>query len=292
MNLKETHFTEMADNISRSLDYLSIGRKLLAVAEKSKDSEGFDGFYDGFYPDGKYCVVHKHGISPLKINENFGDPIKLPKIILKDSFVINPEKLNTKNMVVELKDGGKKAFSNFSSFADKVAKKISRRLQELETNTIVNALIELALLRNNEGNTLPNDAYQPRLLGDAMASELGKSVISKLILNPDSEITKNICSSNNSFGYQFNEGTVRELMTSNLFGHFFTADVHLTDSIDTNLALLVRSADDAGVCEILSKPKIEVASINDGKLAEVRFEETISIGLNEHASKLMKLSKG
>ena len=96
------------------------------------------------------------------------------------------------------------------------------------------------------------------------------------------------------FGKDFyDEATTREILTSGLFGHLWTADIHVSSKMDPDSVLVVASPDTVGAFPI--RQDITVLPADDPKklrLGWVIYEEIGIVIVNDYAISLIEVTSG
>jgi hypothetical protein len=91
----------------------------------------------------------------------------------------------------------------------------------------------------------------------------------------------------------FDEATQREVLTSGLFGHLWTADIHVSSRMPTNTVLLLAPADYVGAFPI--RQDITVLPADDPKklrLGWVIYEEIGIVVINDYAVARVNVTSG
>ena len=96
------------------------------------------------------------------------------------------------------------------------------------------------------------------------------------------------------FGKDFyDEATTREILTSGLFGHLWTADIHVSSKMDPDTVLVVASPDTVGAFPI--RQDITVLPADDPKklrLGWVIYEEVGIVIINDYAISKIEVTAG
>lgn len=94
------------------------------------------------------------------------------------------------------------------------------------------------------------------------------------------------------FGKEFfDEATQREIITTGLYGRFFTADIHVSSRMPTDVVLVVASPDTVGVFPI--RQDITVLPADDPiklRLGWVIYEEVGVFIANDYSVSLIQVS--
>lgn len=91
----------------------------------------------------------------------------------------------------------------------------------------------------------------------------------------------------------YDEATTREILTSGLFGHLWTADIHVSSRMDADKILVVASPDTVGAFPV--RQDITVLPADDPKklrLGWVIYEEIGIVILNDYAASLIEVTSG
>jgi len=97
-----------------------------------------------------------------------------------------------------------------------------------------------------------------------------------------------------AFGKDFyDEATTREILTSGLFGHLWTADIHVSSRMNADQVLVVASPDTVGAFPI--RQDITVLPADDPKklrLGWVIYEEIGIVVVNDYAVSKIEITSG
>ena len=97
-----------------------------------------------------------------------------------------------------------------------------------------------------------------------------------------------------AFGKDFyDEATTREILTSGLFGHLWTADIHVSSRMDADTVLVVASPDTVGAMPI--RQDITVLPADDPKklrLGWVIYEEIGLVVINDYSVSKIEVTSG
>ena len=96
------------------------------------------------------------------------------------------------------------------------------------------------------------------------------------------------------FGKDFyDEATTREILTSGLFGHLWTADIHVSSKMEDSTVLIVASPDTVGAFPV--RQDITVLPADDPKklrLGWVIYEEIGIVVINDYAISKIEVTAG
>lgn len=91
----------------------------------------------------------------------------------------------------------------------------------------------------------------------------------------------------------YDEATTREILTSGLFGHLWTADIHVSSKMDPDQVLVVASPDTVGCFPI--RQDITVLPADDPRklrLGWVVYEEVGMVCMNDYSLSLVEITSG
>jgi len=249
----------MVEPIRRSLEYQAVGRKLLMVDELP---QGATARYERDVA-AKATVISRRGGVPDQIIE--------AEEILVPTFEIGA------NPTVRLSEIKAHRFY----IVDRAQIKAKEAIQKEEDTHIFAALISAA--DNKEG-------------GDQIVQNIGTlSVASlntafRLIEQHDLVAAKIVMnalqySSIRVLGKTFyDEASQREVITTGLFGHLWTADIHVTSRMEQNTVLVLAAAENVGAFPV--RQEITVIPCDDPKklrLGWVIYEEVGIVVVNDYS---------
>ena len=169
---------------------------------------------------------------------------------------------------------------------DRAQIKAKEALQKEEDTNILNALIASAV---NNGNQITNNVgnLTPNALNAAFRDiEQHDLVATKIVVHARQ------FASIRMFGKEFfDEATQREIITTGLYGHFFTADIHVSSRMNADMVLVVASPDTVGVFPI--RQDITVLPADDPvrlRLGWVIYEEVGIAIMNDYAVSLIDVT--
>lgn len=256
----------MVEPIRRSLEYQAVGRKLLLVDELP---QGALARYERDVAAIAH-IISRRGAVPDQIQE--GEEILVPTF----EIAANPQ--------VRLSEIKARRFY----IVDRAQIKAKEAIQKEEDTNIFNALITAATTRGNQIVTNVG-ALSPASLNTAFRFiEQHDLVATKIVVHANQYASIRV------FGKDFyDEATTREILTSGLFGHLWTADIHVSSKMDPDRVLVVASPDTVGAFPI--RQDITVLPADDPKklrLGWVIYEEVGIVIINDYAISLIEVTTG
>jgi hypothetical protein len=256
----------MVEPIRRSLEYQAVGRKLLLVDELPS---GALARYERDVSSIAH-VVSRRGAVPDQIVE--GEEILVPTF----EIAANPQ--------VRLSEIKARRFY----IVDRCQIKAKEAIQKEEDANIFNALI--AAVDNRGDQVVTNvGSLSPTSLNTAFRFvEQHDLVATKIVMHAIQYAALRI------FGKDFyDEATTREILTSGLFGHLWTADIHVSSKMDVNTVLVVASPDTVGAFPI--RQDITVLPADNPtklRLGWVIYEDIGIVVINDYAVSKIELVSG
>jgi hypothetical protein len=254
----------MIEPIRRSLEYQAVGRKLLMVDELP---QGALARYERDVAAIAH-VISRRGAVPDQIQE--GEEILVPTFEIAANPSVRLSEIKARRFYI----------------VDRAQIKAKEAIQKEKDTNIFNALIAAATARGtqivrNVGaltvNSL-NTAY--RLI------EEHDLVSTKVVMHAQRFAEVRI------FGKDFyDEATQREIITTGLYGHLWTADIHVSSRMDPDRVLVVASPDTVGAFPI--RQDITVLPADDPKklrLGWVIYEEIGIVIVNDYAVSLIEIT--
>lgn len=256
----------MVEPIRRSLEYQAVGRKLLLVDELP---QGALARYERDVSAIAH-VISRRGAVPDQIQE--GEEILVPTF----EIAANPQ--------VRLSEIKARRFY----IVDRAQIKAKEAIQKEEDTNILAALIAAAENRNDQ-IVLNVGTLSPASLNTAFRFiEQHDLVATKIVVHANQYAAIRV------FGKEFyDEATTREILTSGLFGHLWTADIHVSSRMDPDRVLVVASPDTVGAFPI--RQDITVLPADDPKklrLGWVIYEEVGIVVVNDYAVSLIEVNSG
>ena len=246
----------MVEPIRRSLEYQAVGRKLLMVDELP---QGALARYERDVASVAH-VIGRRGAVPDQITE--GEEILVPTFEIAAHPTVRLSEIKARRFYI----------------VDRAQIKAKEAIQKEEDTNIFNALLAAAL---SSGNQVLN-------FGTLSVASLNTAF--RYIEQHDLVATKIVMhavqfASVRAFGKTFfDEATQREIITTGLYGHLYTADIHVSSRMPTTVVLVVASPDTVGAFPI--RQDITVLPADDPKklrLGWVIYEEIGIVVVNDYA---------
>jgi hypothetical protein len=245
----------MVEPIRRSLEYQAVGRKLLMVDELPQ------GALPRYERDvaSVATVIARQGAVPDQITE--GEEVLVPTFEIAAHPTIRLSEIKARRFYI----------------VDRAQIKAKEAIQKEEDRNIFAALIAAC----PAGQTVTNvGTLETASLNTAYKYiEVHDLVASKVVMHPESY------SAIRSFGKTFyDEATTREILTTGLYGHLWTADIHVSSQLDSTKIIVTASPDTVGAFPI--RQDITVLPADDPKklrLGWVIYEEIGIVVMNDYA---------
>lgn len=247
----------MVEPIRRSLEYQAVGRKLLMVDELP---QGALARYERDVASVAYVIARRGGV-PTQIVE--GEEVLVPTFEIAAHPTVRLSEIKSRRFYI----------------VDRAQIKAKEAIQKEEDTNIFNALLAAA---NASGNVVTN-------FGTLAVASLNTAF--RMIESSDLVCAKLVMhavqfASVRGFGKAFyDEATQREIITTGLYGHLYTADIHVSSRMPTNVVLAVASPDTVGAFPV--RQQITVLPADDPKrlrLGWVIFEEVGIVVLNSYST--------
>jgi len=248
----------MVEPIRRALEYQAVGRKLLMVDELPQ------GAYARYEKDVRAtaAVISRRGAVPDMITE--GEEILVPTFEIATNPTIRLSEVKARRFYI----------------VDRAQIKAKEAIQKEEDLNIFNAI--LAAIAGNPANIVVSTggALSLNALNQAFAT----------IEQHDLTVGKIVChalryADIRNFGKTvYDEATQKEVLTTGLFGHLFTADIHVSSRCPTTKVMLLAPAEYVGAFPI--RQDITVLPADDPKklrLGWVIYEEVGIVIINDYA---------
>jgi hypothetical protein len=251
----------MVEPIRRALEYQAVGRKLLMVDELPQ------GALPRYERDvaSVATVIARQGAVPDQITE--GEEVLVPTFEIAAHPTIRLSEIKARRFYI----------------VDRAQIKAKEAIQKEEDRNIFAALIAACPADQSVTNvgTLEtaslNTAYKNIETHDLVAS--------KVVMHPESY------SAVRSFGKGFyDEATTREILTTGLYGHLWTADIHVSSQLDPTKIIVTASPDTVGAFPI--RQDITVLPADDPKklrLGWVIYEEVGIVVMNDYAVSIISV---
>ena len=247
----------MVEPIRRALEYQAVGRKLLMVDELP---QGALARYERDVASIAH-VISRRGAVPDQITE--GEELLVPTFEIAANPTIRLSEIKARRFYI----------------VDRAQIKAKEAIQKEEDTNIFAALLAAATA---SGNTVLNP-------GALTIASINTAF--RLIEQHDLVCTKVVMHANQfatvrTFGLTFyDQATQREIITTGLYGHIWTADIHVSSRMTTNTVLLTASPDTVGAFPI--RQDITVLPADDPKklrLGWVIYEEVGIAVINDYAT--------
>jgi len=245
----------MVEPIRRSLEYQAVGRKLLMVDELP---QGALARYERDVAAIAW-VVSRRGAVPDQIQE--GEEVLVPTFEIAANPTVRLSEIKARRFYI----------------VDRAQIKAKEAIQKEEDSNIFNALLTACLAAQTITNygTLTTAA-----LNEAFKQIEQHDLVTAKIVTHAWQYA-----SIRTFGKDFyDEASQREIITTGLYGHLWTADIHVSSRMDQNTVLLVASPETVGAFPI--RQDITVLPADDPKklrLGWVIYEEIGIVVINDYA---------
>lgn len=247
----------MVEPIRRSLEYQAVGRKLLMVDELP---QGALARYERDVASIAH-VIARRGAVPDQIVE--GEEILVPTFEIAANPTIRLSEIKARRFYI----------------VDRAQIKAKEAIQKEEDTNIFNALIAAADTRGDQVVANVGTLTTASLNTAFRLIEQHDLVAAKIVLHA------NQYASIRTFGKDFyDEATTREIITTGLYGHLWTADIHVSSRMDSTTVLVVASAENVGAFPI--RQDITVLPADDPKklrLGWVIYEEVGIVVVNDYS---------
>lgn len=253
----------MVEPIRRSLEYQAVGRKLLLVDELP---QGALARYERDVAATAY-VVSRRGAVPDKFIE--GEEVIVPTFEIAAYPTVRLSDIKARRFFI----------------VDRAQIKAKEAIQKEEDTNIFNALLSACpsdqTITNSGTLTVMamNEAFR--------VVERHDLVVSKIVLHA------NQYAAIRAWGKDFyDEATTREIITTGLYGHLWTANIHVSSRMDSTKVLLVATPDTVGAFPI--RQDITVLPADDPKklrLGWVIYEEVGIVVINDYAVSVIEMEE-
>ena len=247
----------MVEPIRRSLEYQAVGRKLLMVDELP---QGALARYERDVASIAH-IIARRGAVPDQITE--GEEILVPTFEIAAYPTIRLAEIKARRFYI----------------VDRAQIKAKEAIQKEEDTNIFNALHAAVDFRGQE-IAAPGSGLDAASLNEVFRMvEQHDLVATKIVMHA------NQYAAVRTFGKNFfDEATTREILTTGLYGHLWTADIHVSSRMDADKVLVVASPDTVGAFPI--RQDITVLPADDPKklrLGWVIYEEVGIVVVNDYA---------
>lgn len=255
----------MVEPIRRALEYQAVGRKLLMVDELPQ------GALPRYERDvrSKARVIARRGGVPDEIQE--GEEVMVPTFEIATYPQVRLSEIKARRFYI----------------VDRAQIKAKEAIQKEEDTNIFRAL--LASVNGAHTVTATGGALSLTALNQAFATiESHDLTVAKVIMHAQRYADVR------AWGKTvYDEATQREVLTSGLFGHIWTADIHVSSRMPTTTVLLTAPADYVGALPI--RQDITVIPADDPRrlrLGWVIYEEIGIVVINDYAVAKVTVTSG
>ena len=255
----------MVEPIRRALEYQAVGRKLLMVDELPQ------GAYARYEKDVRATasVISRRGAVPDMITE--GEEILVPTFEIATNPQIRLSEIKARRFYI----------------VDRAQIKAKEAIQKEEDLNIFNAVIVSVDTANVVVST--GGALTLNALNQAFATiESHDLTVGKIVLH-----ALRYADIRNFGKTVYDEATQKEVLTTGLFGHLFTADIHVSSKCPTDTVILLAPAEYVGAFPI--RQDITVLPADDPKklrLGWVIYEEIGIVIINGYALAKVTVTAG
>jgi len=255
----------MVEPIRRALEYQAVGRKLLMVDELPQ------GALPRYERDvrARAYVISRRGAVPDAIQE--GEEVLVPTFEIATNPSIRLSEIKARRFYI----------------VDRAQIKAKEAIQKEEDTNIFAAL--LGAVNTAHTVTATGGALTVTALNQAFATiESHDLTVAKIVVHAQRYADIRL------FGKTvYDEATQREVLTSGLFGHLWTADIHVSSRMPVGTVLLLAPADYVGAMPI--RQDITVLPADDPKklrLGWVIYEEIGIVVINDYAVAKVTVTSG
>lgn len=255
----------MVEPIRRALEYQAVGRKLLMVDELPQ------GAYARYEKDVKSVaqVISRRGGVPVEIQE--GEEVLVPTFEIAANPTVRLSEIKARRFFI----------------VDRAQIKAKEAIQKEEDLNIFNALIAAVDSAHEVVST--GGALTLNALNQAFAViEQHDLTVGKIVMH-----ALRYADIRNFGKTHFDEATQKEVLTTGLFGHLFTADIHLSSKCPTTTVLLLAPAEFVGAFPI--RQDITVLPADEPRMMRlgwVIYEEIGIVVLNSYAVAKITVTAG
>jgi len=248
----------MVEPIRRALEYQAVGRKLLMVDE---------------LPQG---ALARYERDPAAIAHVVARKGAVPDMFVEGEEVLVPTFEIAAHPTVKLSEIKARRFY----IVDRAQIKAKEAIQKEEDTNIFRALLAAVDARGDQIVVETGDVLTPESMNDAYYYiERHDLVCTKIVMHARQFAAVRL------FGKEFyDEASQREIITTGLFGHLWTADIHVSSRMPVDTVLVVASPDTVGAFPI--RQDITVLPADDPKklrLGWVIYEEIGIAIINDYA---------
>lgn len=255
----------MVEPIRRALEYQAVGRKLLMVDELPQ------GALPRYERDVRSVahVISKRGGVPTEIQE--GEEVVVPTFEIAVNPTVRMSEIKARRFYI----------------VDRAQIKAKEAIQKEEDSNIFNAL--LGSVNGAHTVTATGGALTLTALNQAFATiESHDLTVAKLVMH-----AQRYADVRNWGKTVYDEATVREVLGSGLFGHLWTADIHVSSRMPTTTVLVLAPGEYVGAFPI--RQDITVIPADDPRkirLGWVIYEEVGVVVVNDYAVAKVVVTSG
>lgn len=246
----------MVEPIRRALEYQAIGRKLLVPDE---------------LPQGAYARYEKDVRATAWVIPRRGG---VPDMIIEGEEILVPTFEIATNPTIRLSEIKARRFF----IVDRAQIKAKEAIQKEEDLNIFNAVINSVLVANTVVST--GGVLSLNALNQCFATiESHDLTVGKIVMHP-----LRYADVRNWGKTVYDEATTKEVLTTGLFGHIYTADIHVSSKCPTTTVIVLAPAEYVGAFPI--RQDITVLPADDPKklrLGWVIYEEIGIVVINDYA---------
>jgi len=219
-------------------------------------------------------VVSRRGAVPDQIQE--GEEILVPTFEIAANPTIRLSEIKARRFYI----------------VDRAQIKAKEAIQKEEDTNIFNALIAAADARDADPIAQSQVVTNIGTLSIASLNTAFRLIEQHDLVAAKIVLHANQYASIRTFGKDFyDEATQREIITTGLYGHLWTADIHVSSRMQTNVVLVVASPENVGAFPI--RQDITVLPADDPKklrLGWVIYEEIGIVIVNDYAISKIEIS--
>lgn len=255
----------MVEPIRRALEYQAVGRKLLMVDELPQ------GALPRYERDVRATavVISRRGGVPWQIQE--GEEVLVPTFEIATNPQIRLSEIKARRFYI----------------VDRAQIKAKEAIQKEEDTNIFNAI--LAAVNAAHTVTATGGALTLTALNQAFATiEAHDLTVAKIVMH-----AQRYADVRNFGKTVYDEATQREVLTSGLFGHLWTADIHVSSRMSTSTVLLLAPADYVGAFPV--RQDITVLPADDPRrisIGWVIYEEIGIVVINDYSVARVNVTSG
>lgn len=253
----------MVEPIRRALEYQAVGRKLLMVDELP---QGALARYEKDVRATAWVISRRGGVPDMFVD---GEEILVPTFEIATNPTVRISEVKARRFYI----------------VDRAQIKAKEAIQKEEDTNIFNALVAAVPVANQVTST--GGSLSIGALNQAFAS----------VEQHDLTVGKVVC---HAFRYAdirnwgqtvFDQATTKEVLTTGLFGHIWTADIHVSSRVPPTYVLVLAPAEYVGAFPV--RQDITVLPADDPKkirLGWVIYEEIGIVIINDYAISLVEIT--